>query len=62
MIFFEGLKTNYPITYELLPPRGCNVDYLEPIKQIEGHLAGVTITDNPHGNNEDQSHSIRELH
>jgi homocysteine S-methyltransferase len=46
-MFYEHLHVSYPITYEVVPPRGCSLNHLEPVKEIQGYLSGVTITDNP---------------
>ncbi len=46
-MFYEHLHVPYPITYEVVPPRGCSLNHLEPVKEIQGYLSGVTITDNP---------------
>lgn len=36
-----------PLTYELLPPRGCETNGFEAIKPIVDKLDAVTVTDNP---------------
>ncbi len=46
-LFFECLQTSTPITYEVVPPRGFSVDFLQPVIDIQEKLAGITITDNP---------------
>lgn len=46
-MFYEHLHVSYPVTYEVVPPRGCSINHLEPVKEIQGYLSGVTITDNP---------------
>ena len=46
-MFFERLHVPCPVTYEVVPPRGCNINHLEPVIDIQEHLAGITITDNP---------------
>ncbi|MCW4014285.1 MAG: methylenetetrahydrofolate reductase [Candidatus Bathyarchaeota archaeon] len=46
-MFYEHLHVSHPITYEIVPPRGCSINHLEPVKAIQGYLSGVTITDNP---------------
>ncbi len=46
-MFYESLNVDCPITYEVVPPRGYNIDSLEYIEALEKHLSGVTITDNP---------------
>ncbi len=46
-MFFERLHVPCPVTYEVVPPRGCNINNLEPVIDIQENLAGITITDNP---------------
>ena len=46
-MFFERLHVPYPITYEVVPPRGCSINHLQPVIDIQDSLAGITITDNP---------------
>ena len=47
MKLFSKDKSRYPITYELLPPRGLELNRIEVIKKISGKLEAVTVTDNP---------------
>lgn len=46
-MFFERLHVPYPVTYEVVPPRGCSINHLQPVIDIQDDLAGITITDNP---------------
>ena len=46
-MFFERLHVPYPVTYEVVPPRGCGINHLQPVVDIQDSLAGITITDNP---------------
>lgn len=46
-MFFERLHVPYPVTYEVVPPRGCSINHLEPVIEIQDRLSGITITDNP---------------
>lgn len=40
-------KLKYPITYEILPPRGIDHKSIESLIPITKYLEAVTITDNP---------------
>ena len=46
-MFFERLHVPYPVTYEVVPPRGCGINHLQPVIDIQDKLSGITITDNP---------------
>jgi 5,10-methylenetetrahydrofolate reductase len=42
-----GKKGKYPITYELLPPRGSEGTRIETVTAFKNYLDAVTVTDNP---------------
>ena len=44
-MFFERLHVPYPVTYEVVPPRGCSINHLQPVIDVQDRLAGITITD-----------------
>ena len=44
------MNKRYPITYELVPPRGINTKSIDTIIPISHLLEAITVTDNPIGN------------